>query len=159
MKKQFIRDISLGPKQIPLGFEDDLQEQSDTILSFINVENERNGAVILEDIVTQLQEAYSLSEFNILQTIFRLARDLKIHFRVNGKDLMPHLVKKALLDEEPPVVEIATGKKSDSVIFNNVIRRYSEIFEEKDVDEKMDQYEFSKQLTKKIKICLLISMN
>jgi len=159
MKKQFIRDISLGPKQIPLGFEDDLQEQSDTILSFINVENERNGAVILEDIVTQLQASYSLSEFNILQNLFRLARDLKIQFRVNGEDLMPHLVKKALLDEEPPVVEIATGKKSDSVIFNNVIRRYSEIFEEKDVDEKIDQYEFSKQLTKKIKICLLISMN
>ncbi|MEA1947534.1 MAG: hypothetical protein U9N83_09570, partial [Thermodesulfobacteriota bacterium] len=85
MKNQDIKDIELGPRQLSFGFENNHSKQQDRLLYYIKNQIETHGQVVLDEFIQYVKERHEWSEFLILQNIFWLAQELKIHFRINKK--------------------------------------------------------------------------
>lgn len=151
MKKQDIKDIELGFRQLTFGFEINKLKEQDRIMCYIKNLTETNGHVVLDEFVQYVKELSELSEFPILQNIFWLARKLKIHFRINKKSLDPYNVRKILLENPDQPVEIILNKSVDDLVFQRTKRFYQEFSGKNIIDNYDDQYEFSQLLAEKIR--------
>ena len=151
MKKQDIKDIELGFRQLTFGFENNKLKEQDRILYYIKNLTETNGRVVLDEFVQYVKERSELSEFSILQNIFWLAQELKIHFRINKESLDPYNVKKILLENPDQPVEIIINKSVDDLVFQRTKRLYQKFSEKNIIDNYDDQYEFSRLLAEEIR--------
>jgi hypothetical protein len=151
MRKQDIKDIKLGLRQLTFGFEKNVLKEQDLIMSCIKKQTEKNGHVILDEFVQYVKELHDLSEFEILQYIFWFAQDLKIHLRIDGKNLEPHKVKKVLLKSTEQSVKIITNKSVDDSVFQDVKSFHQKLSGEKSLDDYDDQYDFARLLAKEIR--------
>jgi hypothetical protein len=151
MKKQDIKDIELGFRQLTFGFEINKLKEQDRIMYYIKNLTETNGHVVLDEFIQYVKELSELSEFPILQNIFWLARKLKIHFRINKKSLDPYNVRKILLENPDQPVEIILNKSVDDLVFQRTKRFYQEFSGKNIIDNYDDQYEFSRLLAEKIR--------
>lgn len=151
MKKQDIQEIKLGHRQLLFGFESGDLEKQNLVMSCIRNQTEKHGHVVLDEFVQYVNELHHLSESEILQYIFWIAQDLKIHFRIDEKNLEPHKVKKLLLKSTEQRVKIITNKSVDNSVFQDVKRFYQKLSGEKSLDSYEDQYEFARLLAKEIR--------
>lgn len=150
MKKQTIRDVKLGHRQLSFGFEDRAFKEQDLVISRITDEFQKSGYAVLDEFIQQTSEVIDLSESEILQHIFWSAQDLKIHFRIQGKKLDPNRTRKILLESPEQRVIISPVKAVDESLFQAVKQFYQQLTGKSDNDGN-DQYEFSWILEKKIK--------
>ena len=151
MRKQDIKDIKLGPRQLTFGFENNYSIQQDRLLYSIKSRIETHGQVILDEFIQYVKELHEGSEFSILQNIFWLAQELKIHFRINKQSLDPYHVKKILLENPDQQVEIVTNKFVDDLVFQHTKRFYQKFSGKNGINTYDDQYEFSRLLSEEIK--------
>jgi hypothetical protein len=149
--KQNIENIELGPRQLLFGFEKEKSEEQAVVMSCIKNMNEKNGQVLIDEIVPYVREAHDLANVNIIQYVFWLAEDLAIHFRMDGEILEPSKVKQVLLKSLEQRVQIVPIKSVDDSVFQDVKRFYRKLTGGKDLGDSNDQYEFARLLARKIK--------
>ena len=151
MKKQSIKDISLGPRQLQLGFENHLLTTRDRVMSCITVQTQRSGCALLDEILQHAEERHGIPESEILQHVFWLAQDLKIEFRAGEETLDPHETKKMLLKSAEQAVDIIPTRSVDEAVFENVKQFYRTVAGGKYPEDCDDQYDFSRLLEKRIR--------
>lgn len=151
MRKQDINDIELGPRQLTFGFENNHSKQQDRLLYSIKRRIETHGQVVLDEFIQYVKEGHEGSEFSILQNIFWLAQELRIHFRVNKQSLDPYHVKKILLENPDQQVEIVTNKPVDDLVFQHTKGFYQKFTGKSSIENDDDQYEFSRLLAEQIR--------
>lgn len=151
MKKEDIETIALGPRQLLFDFEKDKSKEQAVVMSCIEKKIEKNGQVDLDESVQYVKEMHDVSDAAILQYIFWLAEDLKIHFRIDGEILEPRHVKEKLTKSIEQSIIIVPNKSVDNSVFQDVKSFYRKLSEERDVNECDDQYEFSRLLARQIK--------
>ncbi len=93
MKIQNIKGIILGPRQLTFGFENNVGQEQNLIVSCIIEQFETHGRVILDKFILHVKEQHDLTEMDALQYIFWSAHELKIHFRIDGKNIVPFKAK------------------------------------------------------------------
>ncbi len=150
MKKQTIRDVKLGHRQLSFGFEDHTRKEQDLVMSRFNDEIQKHGYAVLDEFIQRTDALTDLSESEILQHIFWFAQDLKIHFRIEDKNLDPNRVRKTLLKSPEQRVIILPVKAVDETLFQAVKQFYRQLADENLCDDD-DQYRFSRRLERKIK--------
>ncbi len=151
MRNQDIKIIELGPRQLTFGFENNHSKQQDQVLYYIKKQIETHGQVVLDEFIQYVKERHEWSEFLILQNIFWLAQELKIHFRINKESLDPYNVKKILLENPDQQVEIITNKSVDDLVFQHTKCFYQKLPGKDSIDNYDDQYEFSRLLAEQIR--------
>jgi len=151
MKKHEIKDIELGFRQLTFGFENKKLKEQDQIMYYIKNMAETNGHVILDEFIQYVKELTEWSEFAILQNIFWLAQELKIHFRINKQSLDPNDIKKILLENPDQSVGIILNKSVDDLVFQRTKRFCQEILGKDIFDNYDDQYKFSRLLAEEIR--------
>jgi len=149
--KKDIENISLGPRQLLFDFEKDKSKEQAKVIACIENKIEKCGHVDLDECVQYVKEANELSDAAIIQYIFWLAKDLKVHFRLDGEHLEPPELKRALLKSVEQHVTIVPNKSVDNSIFQDVKRLYQQLSEEKGFNDCDDQYEFARHLSRKVK--------
>jgi len=151
MKIQNIKKIILGPRQLTFDFESNARQEQNLIVSCIIEQFETHGQVILDKFITHVKEQCDLNEFDALQYIFWSAHELKIHFRVDGKDIVPFKAKRILLKSPEKCVEIITNKVVEISIFQEVIHFYQKLSLGANHNNFFDQYDFACSLLSNLK--------
>jgi hypothetical protein len=151
MRKQDIKEIELGPRQLTFGFENNISKEQDRLFYYIKDQIETHGQIVLDEFIQYVKERHEGSEFAILQNIFWLAQEFKIHFRINKQSLDPYNVKKILLENPDQQVEIVTNKSVDDLVFRRTMRFYQKLPGKNSIDTYDDQYEFSRLLAEQIR--------
>ena len=147
MKIQIIKDIILGPRQMTFGFDNNPHEDQNFVISCIIEQFENHGQVVLDKFVAYLKQMHDLPEIDTLQYIFWSAQELKIHFRVDGKNITPFETKQILLNSPDKYVEIITNKNVEDSIFQDVVLFYEKkLSKDKNQNTFDDQYHFSRSL-------------
>lgn len=149
MIKQDIENIKLGPWQLLFDFEKDKLKEQTVVMACIKNQTEKNGNVVLDEAVQYVNELHDWSDVTIIQYIFWLAEDLKIHFRIDEKVIEPREVKQILVKSIEQHVEIFPNKSVNDSVFQDVKRLYRKLSEGKGFADCDDQYEFSRLLAKK----------
>ena len=124
------------------GFEERVLNNFKMIFSVIKNEYRSQGTVDLEMLVSSDKFSCDLSQLEILQTIFWLAEEMKIHFRVNKENRLPRAVKQILLENPGAPINIVTNKQVDTPIFQQV-KKMGRTFLS-DLPETFDQYVLSR---------------
>jgi len=148
--KQDIENVKLGHRQLLFDFEKDKSKEQAIVMDCIKDQTEKYGHVVLDEVVQHVNELHDLPDVTILQHIFWLGEDLKIHFRIDEEILEPPKVKRALLKAIEQHVTILPNKSVDDSVFQDVKRFYRELTE-KGINDCDDQYEFARLLAKKTK--------
>ncbi|MDA3790448.1 MAG: hypothetical protein PF503_18395 [Desulfobacula sp.] len=146
MKIQFIKEMILGPRQLTFGFDNNPREEQNFVISCIIEQFENHGQVVLDKFIAHLKEMHDLPEIDTLQYIFWSAQELKIHFRVDGKNITPFETKQILLQSPEKYVEIITNKNVENSIFQDVVSFYQKLSKGKNQNNFDDQYNFSRSL-------------
>ena len=110
MKIQTIKKITLGPRQLTFGFDENVRQEQDLVVACIIKQFETHGQVILDKFIPYATEQHNLTQIDALQYIFWSAHELKIHFRIDGKNIAPFKTKQILLKSPEKCVEIITNK-------------------------------------------------
>ena len=97
MIKQDIENIKLGPRQLLFDFEKDKSKEQTIVMDCIIDQTEKYGHIVFDEVVQYVNELHDLSDVTIIQYIFWLAKDLKIHFRIDEEILEPHKVRQILI--------------------------------------------------------------
>jgi len=145
MKTNNIKKIELGHRQLVFGFQDENQDQDDIIMACISEHLEKNGFVIVDDLVQAIIETHGFNETDILQNIFWLAKELKIHFRHNKNIIDPFAAKKILLQPCGEMVQIITNRPVNDLVLKEVISLYKKIVPGEQFNYD-DQYELAVML-------------
>ena len=146
MKIQIIKEMILGPRQLTFGFDNNPREEQNLVISCIIEQFENHGQVVLDKFVAHLKQMHDLPEIDTLQYIFWSAQELKIHFRVDGKNITPFETKQILLQSPEKYVEIITNKNVENSIFQDVASFYQKLSKGKNQNSFDDQYNFSRSL-------------
>ena len=62
MRRQDIKDIKLGPRQITFDFEHKVLKDQNLVMSCIKYQTEKHGYVILDEFIQYVKESHDLSE-------------------------------------------------------------------------------------------------
>ena len=151
MKIQHIKGIVLGHRQLTFGFDNNALEEQNFVISCILKQFKNYGQVVLDKFVVHVMELSDLTEFDVLQYIFWSAHELKIHFRVDGKNMLPFEVKQILINSPEKCVEIITNKPVENSIFQDVISFYQKLSKEQNHHTFNDQYDFACSLLSDLK--------
>ncbi len=148
MKIQIIKEMILGPRQLTFGFDNNTQKEQNFVISCIVEQFENHGQVVLDKFVAHVKEVHDLAEIDTLQYIFWSAQELKIHFRIDGKNITPFETKQILLQSPKKNVKIITNKNVKNSIFKDATSFYQKISKKNDDN---DQYDFARSLLSDLK--------
>jgi len=105
----------------------------------------------MDDFVRMAADTFSWSELKILQHLFWLAYDLKLHFRRDGENLSPRAAKKILIQSPEPSLQIVLNKPVAETVFCGVKNFFKQITADTDSLESLDQTEFARRLAREIR--------
>jgi len=151
MKIQNIKGIILGPRQLTFGFDNNARQEQDLVVSCIIEQFRTHGQVILDKFIPHVKEQHNLTEIDALQYIFWSAHELKIHFRSDGKNIVPFEAKQLLLKSPEKCVGIITNKVVENSIFQDVTRFYQKLPTGQNHNNFDDQYDFACSLLSDLK--------
>jgi len=151
MKIQTIKQIVLGPRQLTFGFDNHAEEDQFFVISCVTTQFESLGQVVLDKLVDHVMELSDFTELDVFQYIFWSAHELKIHFRIDGKNMPPFETKQILLNSPGKCVEIITNKPVKNSIFQDVISFYKNLSKEQNHHTFDDQYDFACSLLSNLK--------
>lgn len=142
--RRIIKKIEVGPRQMTLGFEDNPSEDPDSVFSIIEDEYQKNGPVLLDGLLSSEGLPDSFDVPAILQAVFWLAQDLKIHFFVDGRIVPPPEAKQVLAADPDSPVFVGINRLVDERSFDRVKALAKSFLP--DFPESLDQYSFSRRL-------------
>jgi hypothetical protein len=147
-----IREIVLGPRQIFLfDFENDAQAEQDQLLAWIFSRNvEMHLGVDLATFLQFCAESLGWPYFKILQHLFWLAHDLKLHFRKDGGIIAPSAAKQFLLESSVAELQIVLCKSVADTVFACVQKFVLETCGDADCDDCQDQPGFARRLVREM---------
>lgn len=149
MKVHSIKSVELGPRQLSFGFDTRESDVTDLVMAHLIQGVETRGQVVLEAFVDQLSDSQDNSEQEILQAIFWLAHELKIHFRTAGETILPNQAKKLLLDSPQANIFLVTPETAEDSLFQQVRQVCGKIFQS--TQGHQDQHEFAFALLEALK--------
>ncbi len=145
-----VKKIELGPRQLTFGFDDRMSKNMDTVFAFIGKDYQVGGPVALDILISSETLLDVLSEPEILQTIFWLAEELKIHFFTKDHTYSPRRTKQMLIENPGTAVFVVINRQADMQSFNQVKRNCIPFLPI--LQEGVDQYTFSRHLVNELKI-------
>ena len=129
MIKKDIENICLGPRQLLFDFEKDKSKEQAKVISCIENKIEKCGHVDLDECVQYVKEANELSDGAIIQYIFWLAKDLKVHFRLDSFSLINAFYnnQEAILELSDEVRKISEFYLKHIEFWKNLARSFEEV--------------------------------
>lgn len=138
------RKVELGPRQLTFGFDDLASSRRDRIFQCIETAYQSGSPALLEDLLVHETLQNNMSALDILQGVFRLAEDLKIHFVHQEEIHPPRQVKQTLLEAPDTPFALVTNRPVDDARFAQAREVAHAILPA--IPEDGDQYGFSRQL-------------
>lgn len=145
-----VKKVELGPRQMTFGFEDRMSKNMDTVFLFIEKEYQIGGPVALDILISSATLLDDLSVKEILQTIFWLAEELKIHFFTKDHTSSPRQTKQMLIENPVTTVFVVINRQVDMRSFEQVKRDCIPFLPT--LPEGVDQYTFSRHIISELKI-------
>ncbi|MCA1787551.1 MAG: hypothetical protein LC657_16380, partial [Desulfobacteraceae bacterium] len=141
LKKNWIKEINIGPRQILFGLEMDDPCLTDLVLSCIARQCMTDGQARLHAVIEELATENKLQAFDILQLIFGFVHELKIGFYHKNHTMSAPEAKKALMNDPGIDIWIVLNKQVPASMFQAV----QQVFQCMDVPiaENRDQHAFA----------------
>ncbi len=150
MNKTDIEKLRLSPPQLCFDFEENPLKEQAVVYACLQKVLEQYGYAELGASLQRIREECGLSEAVILQHIFWLAVDLKIHFRLDGVHRKPYECRRALLRSPRQPVTIISNDPVSPAVYQDVKDLYKRLFGEEGAADPSDQYALARCLVKKI---------
>ncbi|MCG8643869.1 MAG: hypothetical protein MI862_29380 [Desulfobacterales bacterium] len=139
---KLIKQIELGPRQMTFGFENQGSKNCDTIFSTVKREYQANGPVLIAHLSSLPALLENLTPTQILQSIFWLAEEMKIHFFLKDHTISPQQAKQVLVKKPDTPVRVVVNRQVDKHTFEQA-KKMSASFLPAPPDQT-DQYTFSR---------------
>ncbi len=145
-----IKRIELGPRQLTFGFDDRISKNMDTIFSFIEKSYQSGGPVPLSVLISSETLLDDISVAEILQTVFWLAEELKIHFFAGDQTSSPLKTKQMLIENPDTLIFVVINRPVDMQSFEQAKENCISFLPP--LPEELDQYTFSRHLINTLRI-------
>ena len=146
------QDIVIGPRQVFLfDLEDETAKDQQRVETCLSDHVRTNGPVDLEAFVPSAAAALGMSDFQVMQCLFWLAHDLKIHFRAAGEKIPPNAAKKRLTESSPERLQVAFNQQVDAAVFQTAKEIFRELTQEDFGLDRPDQVQFARHLIRLIR--------
>jgi hypothetical protein len=149
LKKTWIKEIEIGPRQILFWLEMDDGHLTDVVLSSITRECMRHGHARLNEIVEALSTGNRLREFDILQMIFGFVHELKISFYHKNQPITALETKKILMKDPDTDIRVILNKQVPISTFQMVQQVFESMVDP--VAGHTDQHAFAFAVLNRIK--------
>ncbi len=149
-----IREIVLGPRQVFLfDLEDETAKDQQGVENCLAEHVRTNGTVDVAAFVPSAAATLGMTDFQILQCLFWLAHDLKIHFRAANEKIAPNDAKRMLTESSPDRLQVALNQQVDAAVFQTAkeILRQLTRGDHEDPDPDPDQVHFAHRLSRLIR--------
>ncbi|MDZ7667343.1 MAG: hypothetical protein U5K27_18785 [Desulfotignum sp.] len=141
LKKNWIKEIHIGPRQILFGLEMDDVRLTDLVLSCIARQCMTDGQARLHTVIEELTTENKLQAFDILQLIFGFVHELKVGFYHHNQPMTAPETKKALINDPGTDIRIILNKQVPAALFHAV----QQVFQSMNppLAENSDQHAFA----------------
>jgi hypothetical protein len=127
LKKNWIRQIEIGPRQILFGPAMDDSRLTEVVISTITRHCMIQGQASLHEIIDALSDPNGLCAVDMLQMIFGLVHELKISFYRHNQLVSPLETKKALLNDPDADIRVVLNQQVAPSIFQAVRQTFQSI--------------------------------
>jgi len=146
---RFVKKIELGPRQMTLGFDDPGAMDLDVVYACIEKAYQAQGPVALHTLVApQPPVPGTPGPPDILQAVFWLAEELKVHLYIADQPVSPFQAKQTLLKDADTTIDIVINHPVDQNRFA-LAKDLCKVFLP-DLPEKPDQYTFSRAVANQL---------
>lgn len=153
LKPKDIKSIETGSRQLTFDFEEKIRaETDDLVMSCFREQISTHGRIFLAPLIFHVKETHDLAEPDSLQSVFRSAGELKIHFRSDGIPVTPYQAKKLLLDFPDKPLELVGNQQVETPIFRDLVLFYQQLMNKDNANFQNDQYEFALSLLSDLKV-------
>lgn len=152
MDSKIFEQIILGPRQVLLfDLEDETVADQQRVETCLSDHIRISGLVDVEAFVHSAAPYLGLSEFQVLQNLFWLAHDKKIHFRAAGEKIAPNVARKLLTESLEPRLQLALGRQVDGTVFCKAQDTYRQLTHAGSSVADLDQFQFAHRLALQIR--------
>lgn len=127
LKKRWIKEIEIGPRQILFGLAMDDARLTDLVLSCVTDQCTMHGNAKLSDIITDVSTRNSLPAPEILQMVFGFVHELKLCFYLHGRQITALETKQKLLDTPETDIRVVLNKKVPAETFHTVQQAFQQM--------------------------------
>ncbi len=127
LKKKWIKEIELGPRQILFGLAMDDARLTDLVLSCITEQCTMHGQAALSHIITEVSTQNSLPAPEILQMIFGFVHELKLCFYLEGRQIPALEAKQKLMAAPDTEIRVVLNKKVPVATFKAVQQAFQQV--------------------------------
>lgn len=152
MDSKSFEQIVLGPRQVLLfDLENETVADQQRVETCLSDHIRINGLADLEAFVQSAAPSLGLSEFQVLQSLFWLAHDRKIHFRSAGEKIASNVARKLLTEAFRPGLQLALSRQVDGSVFCKAQDIYRQLTPDARSVSELDQFQFAHRLTLQIR--------
>lgn len=126
LKKKWIREIEIGPRQILFGLEMDDARLTDLVLSCVTQQCAMHGQAELSEIIAEVSTRNSLPATEILQMVFGFVHELKFCFYLDGRQIPALEAKQKLMAAPDAQIRIVLNKKVPAATFKAVQQAFQQ---------------------------------
>lgn len=127
LKKKWIKEIELGPRQILFGLAMDDARLTDLVLSCITEQCAMHGQAALSHIITEVSTRNSLPAPEILQMVFGFVHELKLCFYLDGRQIPALEAKQKLMAAPDTEIRVVLNKKVPAAAFKAVQEAFQQV--------------------------------
>jgi hypothetical protein len=131
------------------GFEERITNNQDSVFLFIEKEVQAIGSIPLSELISSESPFKDISDLEILQIIFWLAEELKIHFTVNDHIIPPLQTKRMLIEKNDNKIFLVSNRQVDKQKFEQALDIGRSILPS--LPDQVNQYAFSRHLVNALK--------
>jgi hypothetical protein len=148
MDSKRLEQIVLGPRQVLLfDLEDETVADQQRVETCLSDHLRISGLADLEAFVQSAASSLGMSDFQVLQCLFWLAHDMKIHFRADGAKIAPNVARKIMIESTRPRLQLAPGRQVDISVFCKAQEIYRQLTRDGSSVADLDQFQFAQRLT------------
>jgi hypothetical protein len=152
MDSKSFEQIVLGPRQVLLfDLEDETVADQQRVETCLSDHIQISGLVDLEAFVQSAVSSLGMPDSHVLQCLFWLAHDMKIHFRADGEKIAPNEARKILTESLRPRLQLAPSRQVDGTVFCKAREIYRQLTLDGGSVADLDQFQFAHRLTRQIR--------
>lgn len=146
---RLVKKIELGPRQMTFGFDNSISMDLDFVYSFIETEYQSQGPVALHHLIeSQALVSRIPSPLDILQAVFWLADELKIHLYVADQPVSAFQAKQTLIKNLDSTIDIVINQPVDQSRFDRAKSVAATFLPS--LPKDLDQYTFSRAVANEL---------
>ena len=151
MDSKSLEQIVLGSRQVFLfDLEDETVADQQRVETCLSDHIRKNGMADLEAFVQTAASSLGLADVQVLQNLFWLAHDMKVHFLAAGEKITPNAAKKILTESLQARLQLAPSRQVDDTVFCKARDIYRQLTDGSAVDD-LDQFQFAHRLMIRIR--------